>query len=168
MVDARNQLTCPIILRQTISHAIMWKSRRVAEPEITLNKHKTSSPLGVSAVYSSSEKMGSLSAQGPILTESQAQIPLGCVLSDHTWLSHSSRLGNSLLCSRAHCWVDRQVDGGKWTHSRTTLCNVGWAVSMQAAWGGLMRGCRVATYTDFVGGWDCVHRFQHSWLLGWG
>lgn len=63
MADARNQLTCPIILRQTISHAIMWKSRSGAEPEITLNKHKTSSPLGVSALCSSSEKMAASAHQ---------------------------------------------------------------------------------------------------------
>lgn len=94
----------------------MWKSRSGGEPEITLNKHKTSSPLGVSALYSSSEKMGSLSPPEPVLTEGQAQTPLGCVLSDHTWVRHSSLVGRSLLCSRAHCQVDRKVDGPWMVH----------------------------------------------------
>lgn len=84
----------------------MWKSRSVAEPKITLHKHKTSSSLGMSALYSSSEKMGSLSPPEPVLTKRQAQIPLGCVLTDHTWLCYHSWLGSSLLGSGAHCQVD--------------------------------------------------------------
>lgn len=36
----------------------MWQSRSMEEPKITLNKHKTSSPFGVSALYSGSKKDG--------------------------------------------------------------------------------------------------------------
>lgn len=58
MTNAKNQLICPIILRQTISYAIMWNSRSGAEPNITLNKHKASLPFGASALYFGSEEDG--------------------------------------------------------------------------------------------------------------
>lgn len=83
-MDARNQLTCPIILRQTISYTMMWKSRSAAESKIALRTHKTSSPRGASALYSGFEEDGWLQSIRPglLLTESQINRPPGHSPSD--------------------------------------------------------------------------------------
>lgn len=94
MVDAKNQLICPIILRQTISYARMWKSGSTAEPKITLNKHKASSPCGVSARYSGSKEDGPPQAIRPVQPSSWS-------FSIRSGLCQSSQPWGSLFCGRA-------------------------------------------------------------------
>lgn len=59
----------------------------MVEPKVTLNKHKTSSPLGVSALCSGSKEDGHPQSTGSVLlTESQLNSPLGQSLSDQACL----------------------------------------------------------------------------------
>lgn len=80
----------------------MWKSRSVAEPKITLNKHKTSSPFGVSALYSGVKQDGRPQSIGPVLlTESQTNSPSGHSPSDQACLCQGSCPWGLLFCGRA-------------------------------------------------------------------
>lgn len=88
----------------------MWVSQ-----EITLNKHKISSPRGVSGLYSGSKKMGSLSPSELVLTQSQSQTPPGCFLSDRTGMGQALCFGSLPLFSRTHCQVDGWESGQDFT-----------------------------------------------------
>jgi hypothetical protein len=83
--------------------------------EITLNKHKISSPRGVSGLCSGSKKMGSLSPSELVLTQSQSQTPPGCFLSDRTGMGQALCFGSLPLFSRTHCQVDGWESGQDFT-----------------------------------------------------
>lgn len=94
----------------------MWKSRSVAEPKITLNKHKTSSPFGASALYSGVKQDGRPQSIGPVLlTESQINSPSGRSPSAQACLCQGSRPWGLLSCGRAQSASEQAC--GQWARS---------------------------------------------------